>query len=83
MTQRYNGKYIPNNKLALFRGVFSIDKTSFPFALRITLQPNIINTSSENPENGIDKNIIDNIQITLNLYKKSDSSLVSNFRFIL
>ena len=76
VTQRYDGKYIPNNKLALFRDVYSIDKASFPFGLRITTQPNASNTS----DNTLDSNnVFNKIQITLNLYKKSDGTLISKY----
>lgn len=36
VTQRYTGKFIANNKNALFRDIYTIDKLSFPLAFRLT-----------------------------------------------
>lgn len=36
VSQRYTGKFVANNKNALFRDIYSIDKLSFPFAFRLT-----------------------------------------------
>lgn len=36
VTQRYTGKFVANNKNALFRDVYTIDKLSFPLAFRLT-----------------------------------------------
>jgi hypothetical protein len=36
VSQRYTGKFVANNKNALFRDIYTIDKLSFPFAFRLT-----------------------------------------------
>ena len=36
VSQRYNGKFIANNKNALFRDIYTIEKASFPLAFRLT-----------------------------------------------
>ena len=37
--QRYRGVYKDNNTLTIFRDVISVDKTTFPLALRISMAP--------------------------------------------
>eukprot|EP01034_Spumella_vulgaris_P022642 gene22642-28782_t len=79
VTQRYFGRYYANNKLALFRDVFTVEKSSFPIAMRLVLSP--LEPPVENEESDSDAPIAstEDVHVIVRTYRKSDQSLVSTF----
>ena len=39
LQQRYKGAYLPNNRMVLFRDIYSVEVCSFPIALRVSVLP--------------------------------------------
>ena len=74
--QRYSGRYVPNNKMRLFRDVISIEKTSQPAALR--LSASISNYETEG------KSCTDNfygcVALKLKIYGKGGENLLCELR---
>lgn len=68
----FSGIYSPNNKLCLFRDIYSMDQARFPFAFKISLSK---------PSNILDNDyhIYENIAITVNLYRKQDRQLIESY----
>jgi hypothetical protein len=66
ISQRYAGKYIANNKLRLFRDVYSVEKSSFPLALKLSV-------------NNMDETNLSHNAIILRAFKKSDGNLIAEF----
>ncbi len=76
LNQRYSGSYYPNNKLLLLRDVISVDKQTFPLALRFIVS----NTSTIPTEDGSNAAIDpDDVCLVCKLYRASDRKLICEF----
>jgi hypothetical protein len=68
----FSGCYAPNNKLCIFRDVYSVEQTSFPFAFKLSL--------SKLDDESSGHCLFENVAITVNLYRKQDRQLIESFQ---
>ena len=78
--QRYRGVYKDNNSLTIFRDILSVDKTSFPLALRIAMAPLPLSTvtpssSSASQNNNSNSNNNDDVHDHYNYHKSHQPPL--------
>lgn len=71
LSQRFSGYFYPNNKLIVFQDTISVDKESFPLALRISLE-NLENNSEE-------YDVSEDTVFIVKTYRKSDRKLIGQF----
>ena len=76
LNQRYSGSYYPNNKLLLLRDVISVDKQTFPLALRLKISNTSTIPDGDGSNGAIDP---DDVCLVCKLYRASDRKLICEF----
>jgi hypothetical protein len=77
LSQRFSGFFYPNNKLIVFQDVISVDKDSFPLALRLTLEN--LECDENNSEDKPKYDVSEDTVFIVKTYRKSDRKLIGQF----